>query len=199
MPETFAALSHRARGLVNRVGWQVYHTPENLTLFLLGEAAELGEYCQWLSEDEIREPRFIEGVSAEIADVIKNVLYLTNVLPLTVSLEALISEKIRLDEEKYPLEGSQDSRFQVEERERRKKNPPPLPQREPETAPSVADIQRMSWEFVTRRGWQEFYTPASLALSIAIKSGEVATCYQRRHKPILFSYERLMWALAVFT
>lgn len=60
--------------------WQTYHTPENLILFLLGEVAEVGEYCQWLSPSEVRRLGLLRKLSEEIIDVIKNILYLGNVL-----------------------------------------------------------------------------------------------------------------------
>ncbi|MGH7450546.1 MAG: hypothetical protein ACRENG_04335, partial [bacterium] len=102
--ETFSALSARAKEVVRNLDWQVYHTPENLTLFLVGEAAELGEYCQWLSKAEINQHELAVAVSEEIADVIKSVLYMANALPLSISLETVLTKKLELDEAEYPVE-----------------------------------------------------------------------------------------------
>jgi hypothetical protein len=39
-------------------------------------------------------------------------------------------------------------------------------------------------------------TPASVALAISIKAGEIATCYQKRRKAIRRLEEQQVWALA---
>jgi NTP pyrophosphatase (non-canonical NTP hydrolase) len=195
--ETFSALGERARQVVQSLNWQIYHTPENLTLFLLGEAAELGEYCQWLSKAEIEQLCLADALSEEIADVIKSVLYLANTLPLAVHLESVLIQKLQFDAEAYPIKKYRDkSRYQVRKTERRKGKIPLVPEDSPSDIPPIATIQRMAWQFVQERAWEQFYDPASLALAIAVKSGEVATCYQRRPKPIKFAYERMIWALA---
>lgn len=195
--ETFSALRVRAKDIVRNLNWQVYHTPENLTLFLVGEAAELGEYCQWLSTIEINQHDLTVAVSDEIADVIKSVLYLANVLPLAISLETLLIKKLELDETEYPIEKFKGkSRYQIVKNERRKNELSPIPEDSLPYTPSIAEIQRSAWIFVKNREWDRFYSPASIALAITVKSGEVATCFQRRPKPIRSPYERLIWALA---
>lgn len=207
MPDTFSALSDMAREIVRALNWQVYHTPENLTLFLLGEVAEVGEYCQWLTLTKIESLQLRDTVGAEVADVAKNVLYLANILPLgsPLEIETLLSWKLKLDEDEYsPQEFWKRSRYEVKDsegnirEERRKRKPmPPLPPNV-QTLPvlTVQEIQRKAWQFVLDRGWEEFHTPSSVALALAVKSGEVATCYQRRPKPIEYAFERMIIALA---
>jgi NTP pyrophosphatase (non-canonical NTP hydrolase) len=195
--ETFSVLSTKARDLVQRLDWQTYHTPENLTLFLLGEASELGEYCQWLSKEEMKQGDLFDAVCQEIADVVKNVLYMVNVLPLEVSLERLLLRKIELDAARYPIqEFKSKSRYQVATKGYRSGSIEEIPRDELQDKPAIREIQQIAWKFVEDRDWQRFHSPACLALAIAAKSGEVATSYQRRPEPIQSPYERVIWSLA---
>lgn len=196
---TFSVLRERAKEIMENLNWQNYHTQENLVLFLLGESAELGEYCQWLSKKDINCRKELKNaVSEEIADVIKNVLYLANSIQLVSNLEELIIRKLELDRYKYPVKKFKGkSRYQVVKRIKRQKRKPPLiPGKKLQNIPLITDLQKRAWKFAKDRKWQRFYSPKSLALAIAVKSGEIAICYQRRPSTIQFSHERTIWALA---
>jgi NTP pyrophosphatase (non-canonical NTP hydrolase) len=196
--KTFSLLATIGREVVREADWELYHTPENITLFLLGEVGEVGEYCQWLSKEALEAQGLLEDVTEEIADVIKNVLFLANVLPLHVSLERLIVRKLELDKEAYPVSLFKGkSRYEVEEEERRKQGVPALPEDELDELPTLEDLQSRAWSFVRERDWQQYYGAANLALALAVKSGEVATTYQRRAgEPTESPYETMIWALA---
>ncbi len=195
--KTFSALIERAKQVVQNLDWQIYHTPENLILFLIGEVAELGEYCQWLSKDEIIQGGFDIVVAEEIADVIKNVLYLANTLPLVESLELILIEKIKLDEIECPVAAKFRSKSRYELTKDEPKITHPLPTGSLVVIPPVSDIQAKSLAFNKDRKWEESYCPAILALSIAVKSGYIATYYQRRSKSKKkHSYEQIVWLLA---
>jgi NTP pyrophosphatase (non-canonical NTP hydrolase) len=193
--ESFESLRRRLAKAVEELRWQVYHTPENLTLFLVGEAGELAEYAQWMGREELRDR--LDEFKEELADVVKNALYLSNVLPLPTSLEKLIITKLELDEHEYPVPEFRGAhRYQVYAQERRKSPVPALPRDRLDDFPTICSLQSAAWGFVTDREWEQFYTPASLSLAICVKCSSIATCYQRRPKADRRAFERAVWAVA---
>jgi NTP pyrophosphatase (non-canonical NTP hydrolase) len=196
--DTLSHLRARAKKVVRILGWEIYHTPENLTFFLIGEAAELGELCQWVTRDEIRTiPGLLDCVQEEIADVVKCVLYLTEAIRPPTHLENLILSKLKIDEKNFPVglfKGK--SKYEIINPKTKKESIPDIPKGGRLRRISTGQIQKRAWKLVTDRDWEKFYTPASLALAISKNCGEVATCYQRRIKPVKCLYQRTVWALA---
>lgn len=85
--------------------WPRYHTPKNLAMALVVEAAELVEQFQWLTAEESQslsaERR--EAVGDEIADVL---IYLTELADvLDIDLLAAARQKIAKNARKYPVGG----------------------------------------------------------------------------------------------
>jgi dihydroxy-acid dehydratase len=78
---------------------------ENLSMALVGEAAELMEIFQWLSQTESRNvmknPAKAEAVAHELADVLYYLLRLSDVLG--VDLQKAFWQKMRHNQEKYPV------------------------------------------------------------------------------------------------
>jgi NTP pyrophosphatase (non-canonical NTP hydrolase) len=98
-----SALQLQLREIANARDWEQFHSPKNLAMALSGEAGELLEIFQWLSEaqssdldhnDRIR-------VAEEIADIQIYLLRLADVL--AVSLPAAIESKIADNKRKYPV------------------------------------------------------------------------------------------------
>ncbi len=84
--------------------WERYHTPKNLAMALIVEAAELVERFQWLSPEESanldNERR--EQVRQEIADVL---IYLTRLADLLeIDLLQAAADKLEINAQKYPVE-----------------------------------------------------------------------------------------------
>lgn len=84
--------------------WQPFHTPKNLAMALMVEAAELLELFQWLTPGEsqalARQPQSRERVGEEMADVL---LYLLQLADHTgVDLEAAVARKLRMNAIKHP-------------------------------------------------------------------------------------------------
>lgn len=84
--------------------WQLFHSPKNLAMALMVEAAELLELFQWLTTEQshtlTRVPADKEKVADEIADVM---LYLLQIADCTgVDLEAAVEQKIVKNAAKYP-------------------------------------------------------------------------------------------------
>ncbi|RLI77273.1 nucleotide pyrophosphohydrolase [Archaeoglobales archaeon] len=84
--------------------WKKYHTPKNLAISIAVELGELFELFQWKSDEEIisliddLKPKLEE----EVADVAIYLFLLAH--ELNINLEEAISDKIKKNEEKYPIE-----------------------------------------------------------------------------------------------
>jgi dCTP diphosphatase len=85
--------------------WEQFHSPKNLVMALTGEAGELAEVFQWMSEEASREaarnPSTAVAVRQELADVLLYVIRTADVLG--VDLNEAVAEKLRLNAEKYPV------------------------------------------------------------------------------------------------
>jgi NTP pyrophosphatase (non-canonical NTP hydrolase) len=103
---TLAQLREIARRFVDDRDWQQFHSPKNLSMSMIVEAAELMEHFQWIDDAESRrvadDPQKFAKVREELADVLLNVLVMANELDLDLS-EAL-REKMLKNEAKYPAE-----------------------------------------------------------------------------------------------
>ncbi len=87
--------------------WDQFHTPKNLAASLLIESAELMECFQWdnpTSSDVINNPKLLDQCREEIADIFNYAFRLCSIL--SINPEEAIMSKIKLNEEKYPVEKS---------------------------------------------------------------------------------------------
>jgi len=90
--------------------WEQFHKPKDLAISLSLEAAELLECFQWKNDDEVElmlKSQSKKNVEDEIADI---AIYL-NLLchDLNIDLNQAILQKLRQNEEKYPIEKSKGS------------------------------------------------------------------------------------------
>jgi NTP pyrophosphatase (non-canonical NTP hydrolase) len=96
--------------------WQPFHSPKNLAMALVAEAAELMEHFLWVDNEGSRtvlaEPGRMEAVADEIADVAGVIFALCNALDLDLS--DIVRHKMAKNELKYPVEKSR-GRYRVEE------------------------------------------------------------------------------------
>ena len=84
--------------------WEQFHSPKNLSMALIAEAAELVEHFQWLSEDESNDLPLekLEEVRMELADI---QIYLIRIAErLGVDLLAAAQEKLEINKHRYPVE-----------------------------------------------------------------------------------------------
>lgn len=84
--------------------WQQYHSPKNLAMALTAEAGELLELFQWLSEEQSARLNDDDRRRAgeELADI---QLYLIRLADrIGIDLEIAVHDKLRINEEKYPVE-----------------------------------------------------------------------------------------------
>ena len=85
--------------------WDQFHTVKNLISSISIEAAELSETVQWSNptkEEVIADPKLIESMSNELADVMVYCLRLCSVL--NQDPVQIMHEKIKLNADKYPVE-----------------------------------------------------------------------------------------------
>lgn len=85
--------------------WEKFHTPKDLAISLVLEAAELLENFQWKSDMEIVNSligKDREKISEEIADIVIYINYLCH--DLNISLEEIVTAKLAKNEKKYPAE-----------------------------------------------------------------------------------------------
>jgi dCTP diphosphatase len=84
--------------------WDQFHSPKNLSMALIAEAAELVEHFQWLTEAQstnLKPDKLVE-VEAELADIF---IYLIRTADkLDIDLVAAAKKKIEHNEQKYPAE-----------------------------------------------------------------------------------------------
>jgi len=64
-------LKQRLRQFAAERDWEQFHSPKNLSMALIGEAAELLEHFQWLTEDQSQTltPDKLAEVELELADI----------------------------------------------------------------------------------------------------------------------------------
>ena len=96
------------REFVKEREWERFHSPKNLAMALAGEAGELVEIFQWLTEEEsfrvLDDPKKAQQLRHELSDLLWYVTRLSDVLG--VDLEAALWEKLSLNEKKYPVDRS---------------------------------------------------------------------------------------------
>jgi NTP pyrophosphatase (non-canonical NTP hydrolase) len=100
-----SAMLKLQRAFVKERKWNRFHTPKNLSMALAGEAAELMEIFQWLTDAKsktvMKNPAKAKAVCHELADVLYYLLRLADVLG--VNLEEAYWEKMRHNATKYPV------------------------------------------------------------------------------------------------
>ncbi len=86
--------------------WDQFQSPKNLSMALVGEAAELLELFQWLTEQQskeiINDEKQMSLVREEIGDVFLFLVRLADKLEVNIEKAAL--EKMEINAMKYPVE-----------------------------------------------------------------------------------------------
>ena len=94
----------RLREFAEARDWDQFHSPKNLSMALIAEAAELVEHFQWVTEEESRTlpPEKLAEVRTELADILIYLIRLSD--KLDIDLLKAVDGKIRINEKKYPVE-----------------------------------------------------------------------------------------------
>jgi dCTP diphosphatase len=97
-------LRERVRAFARERDWEQFHSPKNLAMALIVEAAELVEPFQWLSEAESRmlTEASRQAVAEEIGDVLIYLTRLADVLGID-PLQAAAA-KLEINARKYPVD-----------------------------------------------------------------------------------------------
>lgn len=101
---TLDQLKERLRQFAAERDWDQFHSPKNLSMALIAEAAELVEHFQWLTEDQSRNlsPDKIAEIELELADIQVYLIRLADKLQL--DLLAAVEKKLALNAQKYPAD-----------------------------------------------------------------------------------------------
>ncbi len=81
--------------------WKQFHNPKDLAISISLEAAELLEVFQWSGTD-VSDTGKKEKIKEELADVVNYCVLMADACGL--DLDEIIQEKIRVNNEKYPVE-----------------------------------------------------------------------------------------------
>ena len=116
-PDSLEKLRTRLAEFAEAREWEGFHSPKNLSMALIAEAAELVEHFQWLSEEESRNlpPERLEAVRLELADIL---IYLIRAADqLNLDLVQAAWDKIEQNERRYPVDRVRGSARRAEEYE----------------------------------------------------------------------------------
>ena len=102
--QEFNTLRERLKAFAQERDWEQFHSPKNLAMALIVEAAELLEHFQWLTPEQsesLAEDKRRE-VELEMADIF---IYLMRMCErLDVDLLKAVEDKIKMNAEKYPAD-----------------------------------------------------------------------------------------------
>ncbi len=90
----------------NARDWKQFHNPKDVALSLVLEAAEVMEHFQWKSKEEME--KYIVTNKSDIGEELADVLYWVLLMSADLNIDILnaLEEKIKKNEEKYPVEKS---------------------------------------------------------------------------------------------
>lgn len=104
MPATsdLLLLRDKLRVFADERDWNQFHTPKNLCMAMMVEAAELMEHFQWLTPDQSCDLTNREDVKDELADVLLYLIRLADKLGVDLLEAALL--KMEKNAKKYPAD-----------------------------------------------------------------------------------------------
>ncbi len=109
MADSLHELRARINAFVAERDWAQFHTPKNLAMAMIVEAAELVEQFQWDTPAESQQlsAEKREAVSHELADTFVYLLRIAEVL--NIDLIEAANQKIDLNARKYPADKARGS------------------------------------------------------------------------------------------
>lgn len=104
MSDSIKSLQKLALEFAQARDWEQFHSPKNLAMALGGEAGELLEHFQWLSEEQSLTPddNKRQAIGYELADILIYLLRLSE--RLDIDLGQATIEKMAINETRYPVE-----------------------------------------------------------------------------------------------
>ncbi|MFM1911640.1 MAG: hypothetical protein RJB18_1031 [Pseudomonadota bacterium] len=109
MADSLVELRQKIDAFVNERDWAQFHSPKNLAMAMIVEAAELVEHFQWdtIAESYELSSEKRQEVAHELADTFVYLLRLAEVTGIDLIKAA--NEKIALNAIKYPVEKAKGS------------------------------------------------------------------------------------------
>ncbi len=100
----FDRIRKQVRRFVVERDWDQFHSPKNLSMALIVEAAEMVEHFQWLTEEQSANlsPEKLAEIELELADIQIYLISLAEKLKL--DLVVAVDKKLVLNAQKYPAE-----------------------------------------------------------------------------------------------
>lgn len=97
------AIQKKLEDFARERDWEQFHSPKNLAMALAGEAGELLELFQWLTqaESETIDEDVRAAVAHELADVMIYLLRLAD--RLDIDLDKAVAAKMKINAAKYPV------------------------------------------------------------------------------------------------
>lgn len=104
MTDSIDALRARVNAFVEERDWAQFHSPKNLAMAMIVEAAEVVEHFQWMTDADSRQldAATTEKVSHELADTFVYLMRIAEVCG--IDLIAAVNAKIDLNAQKYPVD-----------------------------------------------------------------------------------------------
>lgn len=90
----------------NDRNWKQFHNPKDLAISINLEAAELMEVFQWSGADTVCEAKK-DKIREELADVLNYCILMAEACEL--DMDEIIQEKIKRNNEKYPVDKARGS------------------------------------------------------------------------------------------
>ncbi|OOZ41291.1 nucleotide pyrophosphohydrolase [Solemya elarraichensis gill symbiont] len=104
MGDSLDLLNERLKAFAQERDWEQFHSPKNLSMALIAEAAELVEHFQWLSEEQSYQldADKHEEVAMEMADIL---IFLVRCAErLDINLVEATERQIAINEARYPAD-----------------------------------------------------------------------------------------------
>ena len=104
MQDSLEQLRRRLAEFARERDWEQFHSPKNLSMALIAEAAELVEHFQWLTEEKsyALPPEKLDEVRMELADIL---IFLVRAADrLGVDPVQAAWEKVEINEKRYPAD-----------------------------------------------------------------------------------------------
>jgi NTP pyrophosphatase (non-canonical NTP hydrolase) len=102
MQDSLDTLNQRLKAFAQERDWEQFHSPKNLSMALIAEAAELVEHFQWLSEEQSYQLDSAkrDAVAMEMADIL--IFLIRCAERLDIDLVQSAWKKIAINEIRYP-------------------------------------------------------------------------------------------------
>ena len=114
-PDSVAGLTQALRAFARERDWEQFHSPKNLAMALVVEAAEIVEHFQWLdarASSDLGGARR-DAVALEIGDTLLYLLRLADVLG--IDPVAAATRKMAINAERYPVDKAFGSHAKYDE------------------------------------------------------------------------------------